>query len=125
MLIGDFFKINITTLSEDNKKTIFNITLNPEHLIFKGHFPGNPIAPGVCLTQIITDLIGKIEGCVMFLKSADYLKFINIVNPLEHCSLNVEIKIINREKEYIKAECIIFADSLIFFKSKGVYSQNL
>ena len=34
----------------------FDISLFPEHFIYKAHFPGEPITPGVCIIQIATEL---------------------------------------------------------------------
>jgi 3-hydroxyacyl-[acyl-carrier-protein] dehydratase len=35
------------------------IELNPTHAIFSGHFPNNPILPGVCALQIAKELLQK------------------------------------------------------------------
>lgn len=52
MLLNDFFKI--TDIKNADKYTI-SIEMNPKHDIYKGHFPGNPITPGVCLTQMVKE----------------------------------------------------------------------
>ena len=33
----------------------FNVILNPDHLIYKAHFPGQPVTPGVCILQMIQE----------------------------------------------------------------------
>jgi len=46
------------------------LTFHAEHELYKGHFPGNPITPGVCLVQSINDLVedhfdgAQIKKCV-------------------------------------------------------------
>ena len=38
------------------------IRLLPESPVYRGHFPGYPITPGVCLVQIALELIGEMAG---------------------------------------------------------------
>ena len=33
----------------------YDIRLHPDHTIYKAHFPGEPITPGVCVIQIAKD----------------------------------------------------------------------
>ena len=38
------------------------IRLLPESPVYKGHFPGYPITPGVCLVEIALELIAEMAG---------------------------------------------------------------
>ena len=40
------------------------IRLLPESPVYRGHFPGYPITPGVCLVQIALELIGEMADQV-------------------------------------------------------------
>jgi 3-hydroxymyristoyl/3-hydroxydecanoyl-(acyl carrier protein) dehydratase len=58
----------------------------PEKLpYFEGHFPGNPILPGVALLDLIEVLL---KGTLKAIKSA---KFMEVVRPLD--TLQVEAKL--------------------------------
>lgn len=70
-----------------------SITLNAEHNIFQGHFPGNPVTPGVCMMQIAKDLAEEITGKKLFLTSASNVKFMAIINPAENPDLALELEI--------------------------------
>ena len=61
----------------------FVIRLNPEHPIFKGHFPGNPITPGVCVVQIAIDLFSNLFQQEFYLHKAKSIKFLNLIKPNE------------------------------------------
>ena len=50
-LIGDFFHIVSTKHSE--AELVWQVQLNADHYIYRAHFPGNPITPGVCLVQMV------------------------------------------------------------------------
>ena len=52
-------------LSKSEALCEFAVRFNPGHLIFQGHFPEEPIVPGIVLCDIICDLIkaGGFTGC--------------------------------------------------------------
>ena len=58
------------------------MALNPECFIYKAHFPGNPITPGVCIVQTCAELLGEITGKKMEIIAAKDIKFLNILSPL-------------------------------------------
>ncbi|WP_419869583.1 3-hydroxyacyl-ACP dehydratase [Chryseobacterium sp. CT-SW4] len=68
-----------------------HITLNKDHEIFKGHFPGNPVTPGVCMMQIVKELSEEFSGCRLFLQSASNVKFMAIINPFETPDLKLQL----------------------------------
>ena len=41
---------------------VARIRLLPECAIYQGHFPGNPVTPGVCQVGIVEELAGMICG---------------------------------------------------------------
>ena len=56
MLLKDFYTLAELDKSDtENLKAI--IDLNKDHEVYKGHFPGNPVVPGVCLTQLIKEVM--------------------------------------------------------------------
>ena len=63
-MLKDFYTI-INKISGQNSE--YRIKLNPKHEIFKGHFPGQPVTPGVVLIQMTTELTqNTIEQNVCF-----------------------------------------------------------
>ena len=68
------------TIIENNDNAV-RIRLRPESEIFKGHFPGNPITPGVCQVGMIEELAGKICGCRLSLREVKTLKYTDILRP--------------------------------------------
>ena len=69
------------------------IRLNPKHEIFKGHFPGKPIMPGVCMIQIIKELTEGSLGSDLFLSIASNVKFMAIINPETNPTLTIDINL--------------------------------
>jgi 3-hydroxyacyl-[acyl-carrier-protein] dehydratase len=122
MLLNKLYLINDLQFDENNTITA-NIHINKEHMIFKGHFPGQPVLPGVCLTNIITDVISASKEEKYFLKSADYIKFINVVDPSIHSDLIAKIKL-DEKDGILKAEGSVFFESTVFLKIKASFSKN-
>ncbi|MBQ9192207.1 MAG: hypothetical protein IJ156_00615 [Bacteroidales bacterium] len=57
------------------------VRLLPESPVYKGHFHGYPITPGVCLVQMALELIGEKEGRPVSLAAARNIKFTSPVMP--------------------------------------------
>ena len=98
MLLKDFYKINNLSVTE-NLATV-NITINKDHDIFKGHFPGNPVTPGVCMMQIIKELTEEIVDKKLFMQSSSNIKFMAIINPNVNPDLELKLDITKTDTGY-------------------------
>ena len=65
------------------------VRLLPESPVFKGHFPGYPITPGVCLVEIALELMEEMAGQAgkVRLVAAKNIKFTSPVLPSEGMAL--------------------------------------
>jgi len=79
MLLKDFYKV--TDLAVADGSATAHITINKDHEVFKGHFPGNPVTPGVCMMQIIKELTEQVVNEQLFMQSSNNVKFMAIINP--------------------------------------------
>lgn len=101
-ILTDFYTLESSEKTE-NGSFIAHISLNKNHDIFKGHFPGNPVTPGVCMMQIVKELTEEFTGKKLFLKSASNVKFMAIINPFETPDLTLQLDI-NEGEEEIKVK---------------------
>ena len=62
---------------------VVRVRLNPGSAVFRGHFPGNPITPGVCQVGIVGEVAAKICGWRLSLSEVKVLKFVEILRPDE------------------------------------------
>lgn len=97
-ILTDFYTLQ-SYEKADNGSFTANILLNKNHDIFKGHFPGNPVTPGVCMMQIIKELTEEFIGRKLFLKTASNVKFMAIINPFETPELKMILDITENETE--------------------------
>lgn len=117
MLQGDFFTIDqqeITTNDIHSK-----ISLNVEHPIYQGHFPQQPVVPGVCMMQIIAELSTNALKQKVTLKKANQAKFLIPIIPQKNPSLDVQIKYKKNEDGSYKINASILNGETTFFKFKG------
>lgn len=98
MVLENFYSIVSKEIVEEGKSYLFNIQINSEHPIFEGHFPGNPITPGVCMMQIIKDITESISGRSLFMKKCSNVKFMAIINPEVTKDLQLQL-IVKKESE--------------------------
>lgn len=109
MLVKEFYKIN--SLVETDNKVNANITINKDHQVFDGHFPGNPVTPGVCMMQIIKELTEEVTGKALFMKSASNIKFMAIINPENNADLNLQMDVSETEDGYKVKNSTSFEDT--------------
>lgn len=128
MLKGTFFHIlQITEIQDeaeaDNLPGIFRIaiSLNPAHPIYQGHFPGNPVVPGVCQLRIITEIISQITRKEIRLLEADNIKFLSMINPEEYPDLTVDCQIKSQEGNRIHVSATLTRGDKTFLKCKSTF----
>lgn len=89
MVIDNFYTVE----DQDLENLKFRIKINPSHDIFKGHFPGNPIMPGVMMMQVVKELIQTVVAKNLQMVKCSNVKFMNIVNPDVNSILDLQLKI--------------------------------
>lgn len=103
MLLNNFYN---QTKIEKVSENVYNISihLNASHDIFKGHFPENPVAPGVCMLQIVKEITEKIVSKNLFMNQCSNVKFMALINPETNpdLELNLEISEISANEFKVK-----------------------
>ncbi len=59
----------------------YTLRTNGEHFVYGVHFPGNPITPGACMIQLMSELVQRQLGKNLILKELVNVKFMNILSP--------------------------------------------
>lgn len=117
-LLGDFF--HIIDVPVDGTCS-WRIKLNADHIIYKSHFPDNPITPGVCLIQIITELMESKTLLRLELKKVRNVKFLSVLSPVNNDEVTVLVKKITVDGNEYKVQAVVYDDSVQFAKISVVY----
>jgi 3-hydroxyacyl-[acyl-carrier-protein] dehydratase len=120
MLQGNFFTINSISHEEHSVKAV--LELNPSHDIFKGHFPGTPVVPGVCMLQMVKEVLENILEKETKLKNAAHIKFLTVINPQETTIIQLDLKYSHVENKEASITASLFNDGVVYFKCKGLFS---
>ena len=72
----------LTDGGKQEETWLFEAELNPEHAVFKGHFPKNPVMPGVCTLRLVRDCVSKALGYPIVFSSIKSCKFLSAVIPV-------------------------------------------
>ena len=122
MVLKDFYKVLSEEKITDSKYTI-TILVNEKHDVFKGHFPGNPIMPGVCMIQIIKELTEKITESTLMIQTLSNVKFMALINPEATPELRLEIDIVTTEDDLVKVKNTTYFNDTIALKLSNVYKK--
>ncbi len=122
-LLNDFFDIISIRITENKYSVV--VELHPDHEIFLGHFPGNPVVPGVCMVQMLKEILKHIFNKEFTMKEASQLKFLAILNPNDVKTLNVELIFLNDDIGGMVVSGTFQKEELIFLKYKATFTSTL
>jgi len=116
ILLDDFYTILQRTPTPGVVKA--TISINKKHRILEGHFPGLPVVPGVCMLQIVRELMEVTSGKELKLTEADNMKFLSVINPEQNAEVEVTINYTEESGKFI-VNATLFAGTVTFFKLKA------
>jgi 3-hydroxyacyl-[acyl-carrier-protein] dehydratase len=119
MIPTEFY--TISTFKSENESIEATIKFNEGHLLFAGHFPGNPIVPGVVQIQIIKDLLEKIREQNLLLIQAKNIKFLSMISPSKHPYVEVSIRYQEAEDDSVQVQASMRSGEITFMKFIGKY----
>lgn len=88
-LEDNFYKIHAIEQTENDYK--IEVELLQDHPIYEGHFPGQPVVPGVCTLTIIRECIGKILSKSVSFASIKECKYVSALIPEEDLKIIINL----------------------------------
>ncbi len=122
MLLGNFFTISNKAITASNVTATVHI--DATHKIFEGHFPGQPVVPGVCMMQMIKEILETVVEKKLQMKKADSLKFLSVINPVENPQVISEFSYDDKGIDGITVNGRLYKDAITFLKFKGTFIPN-
>ena len=101
---------------EEDGSHLFALRLNPAHVIYQAHFPGEPITPGVCILQMGVELLSEALGCPLEVTGFKNVKFLQVLSPLGTPSLTGRISGIVRDGAQVSAQCLFTTGEAVIAK---------
>ncbi len=113
-------------IGEDELVAIKNVTINEPY--FQGHFPGNPVMPGVLQLEAMAQAAGILmlrrgssEGRTSFFMSADKVKFRKPVRPGDQIIINAKLTK-SRGNKLAQAECNCTVDGTVVSSAELLFA---
>lgn len=118
MFLNSFFEITHTKQEGDSITS--RIRLNALHKIYEGHFPCNPVTPGVMLMQMVKEVLGNVMQKDFQLISMSRCKFLKVLNPIVTPEINIVMDVVQTD-ELLKVNASGLEGDEVFFKLSAVY----
>ena len=121
MLIENYYKIN--DIVREEGKTLFQISLSPDCKVYEGHFPGEPVSPGVCNIQMIKECAEQVVGKSLLLNNLQQCRLTTLVTPLVHPQVEVIISMEEKGDIY-KLKATIGKGEEIYLELKAELTED-
>lgn len=120
--LDNLFITQSITETEDGFEAV--VRCNPNHDVYKAHFPGNPITPGACMLQEAGVLMQEKKGRPMFLKMAKNIKYLSLLIPAEDKEAKfIFSRVVENETE-CKAQVVVADEDNVYTKMSLTYSYE-
>jgi len=113
----DYFHMDRYT--EEEGIHIFEVTLDPACDVYRGHFPGKPISPGVCNIGMIRRCTEKVTGNHLRFTSIKQCRLTGLVTPSATPHLTVEIQISRTDADKTSLRAVIKDSEKSYMDLKG------
>lgn len=120
MILKDsFYRINALNFEENVLEA--QISIDPKHTIFDGHFPGNPVTPGVVQLEMVKEILGTHFNKTIQLKTLATSKFLAVLNPENTPDAALKMTITEQEDQSLKVSGQISTSEGVCLKFSGIY----
>jgi 3-hydroxyacyl-[acyl-carrier-protein] dehydratase len=129
MILKDtFYKIN-SLKCEDNVLEA-TITIDANHAIYEGHFPNNPVTPGVVQLEMVKEILSTQFNQSIQLKTLATSKFLAVLNPMNTPEASFKMTVVEQESpdnpdgQSLKVSGQLSTVEGVCLKFSGVYTQG-
>ena len=113
----------IVSQRQEEESFVFQVRLHPEWPIYKAHFPGHPITPGVCIVQMVQELLQGLLHRELSLCQAKNVKYLSIVSPEEITELTITFSKIEEQPDgNMKVQAQVTSGDLLCTKLSVTFS---
>lgn len=98
LLKGHYYKIESWDMEEG--ETTFRLTLLPDCDVYRGHFPGKPVCPGVCNVQVVKECAMLLTGKQLSITAIRQCRFTAVATPARCPKLDISLSAVPVEGGY-------------------------
>lgn len=107
--MSDFYRL----IAREQQEGQISATLlfNEKHELYAGHFPDNPITPGVVQLDIIKDILEKEMGWKVRLSELNRCKFLSPINPGLNHQYRFDLKYATSDEGEVRVQATLVDES--------------
>jgi len=110
----ELYTVKSMVVSEGKLEAVINY--HSAHPVFAGHFPGQPIVPGVLLMQTVREIIERHHGTEYQLVKARSVKFLRPVTGDSEAEINITIDLVPLDGDLIDVNATAHFEGEVYFK---------
>ncbi|WP_294081066.1 hypothetical protein [Proteiniphilum sp. UBA5384] len=128
MWIDNYFTINRKSGIEN--ADIYDVELNPDSEIYRGHFPGEPVSPGVCSIGMIVACASRSIGSPLEIRKISRCRFLSVISPQNRQDLRIRIELTDailadeKQGKMYQIEASIKYKELVCLSLKGELAER-
>ncbi len=120
-MLKDTFYTILERLIDDRNSLSYQIKLNGSHPIYSGHFPGNPVTPGVVQMEIVKELLADHMNKEMKLLAMSNCKFLAVLSPDSNPVVAVNMSLSTLDDGNMRVTAQFVAEEQVFTKIQSVF----
>lgn len=121
-LLDNFFITKTITETENGYEAV--LQCNPTHIIYQGHFPGNPITPGACIIQAANELMERIMNRKLLMQTIKNVKFLSAIVPEEGKLIRFSFSGLSQTETGCKVQVSVFESQTVCAKMSLSFSHD-
>ncbi|MGM9805894.1 MAG: beta-hydroxyacyl-ACP dehydratase [Candidatus Aphodosoma sp.] len=99
MLQNTYFTVLERVDNADN--TVFTVRLEKGHPVYAGHFPGDPVSPGVCNLQMVKECAEIVAGRSLTFSNISQYRLMEVVSPFKQDLLQITVAVTPKDGEFL------------------------
>ena len=120
LLENKYYKV-LRVREEGEGKAVYHLAILPDCNVYEGHFPGNPVCPGVCNIQTIKECASLLTGKELRISSIKQCLFKAIASPTICPEVDVQVEVTEADGNYTIVATILDEErQYMTFKGEGV-----
>jgi 3-hydroxyacyl-[acyl-carrier-protein] dehydratase len=112
-MLSDYYTVN--SRRTEDETAIFEVSLNPASVVYRGHFPDMPVAPGVCNIQLIKECVEQLTGRRLQISHIARCRLTTLLQPQKHPDLQVRIRLLEHTEARVSAQTVIGQGEATYF----------
>lgn len=117
-----YYELN--AMHSGGRQGCFYIALRPDCEVYRGHFPGKPVCPGVCHIQTVKELAGRLTGCRLRIRSIRQCRLTAVASPATCPELRVDISLSDTDGGLLLVQARMADTERTYMEFKGEMEKD-